>query len=55
MDISIHRVTSIYISSVVRGDNYVCRTIVIEDEQGNSHEISLFTDQRDDNALEISV
>lgn len=47
-DINIHQVESIHIGDVREHSTFISRTIVIKDEKGEQHEITLFSKKVDD-------
>jgi len=50
-EISFHNVTKIHLTEVREHDTFVSRSIVIEDESGQRHEITLFSNNVDDDAI----
>lgn len=46
-DFSIHKVKSVRVSEVREFDSFISRTIVIEDEQGQRHEVTLYSSEVD--------
>lgn len=53
-DTTIHRVKSVRITEVREHDTFISRTIVVEDEKGERHELTLFSNDVDnEEALRI--
>ena len=53
-DFSIHNVKSVRLTEVREHSTFVSRTIVIEDDQGNQHEVVLFSkDVDNEEALRV--
>lgn len=53
-DTTIHRVKSVRITDVREHDTFISRTIVVEDEKGERHELTLFSNDVDnEEALRI--
>lgn len=47
-EFSIHNVKTIRVTEVREHDTFITRTIVVEDDNGNSHEVTLFSKHVDD-------
>lgn len=47
-EFSIHNVKTIRVTEVREHDTFITRTIVVEDDNGNSHEMTLFSKHVDD-------
>lgn len=47
-EFSIHNVKTIRVTEVREHDTFITRTIVIEDDAGQSHEVTLFSKHVDD-------
>jgi hypothetical protein len=47
-EFSVHNVKSIRISDIREHDSFVTRTIHIEDDKGETHEVTLFSNHVDD-------
>lgn len=53
-DTTIHRVKSVRITDVRENGTFISRTIVVEDEKGERHELTLFSNDVDnEEALRI--
>ena len=53
-EVSIHRVKSVRVTEVREHDTFLSRTIVVEDEKGERHELTLFSNDVDnEEALRI--
>lgn len=53
-DTTIHRVKSVRVTEVREHDTFISRTIVVEDEKGERHELTLFSNDVDnEEALRI--
>lgn len=52
-EFTIHRVTSIELSPVREHDTFQSRSIIITDDKGERHEVSLFTNSEDENTLKV--
>lgn len=50
-DFSIHNVKSIRISEVREHNTFVCRTIHIEDDKGEMHEVNLYSNHVDNEEI----
>lgn len=46
-EFSVHNVKSIRISDICEHDSFVTRTILIEDDKGETHEVTLFSNHVD--------
>lgn len=47
-EFSIHNVKTVRITEVREHDTFITRTIVVEDDTGHSHEVTLFSKHVDD-------
>lgn len=52
-EFSIHRVTKVELSPVREHDTFQSRSIIITDDKGERHEVSLFTHSEDENTLKV--
>lgn len=52
-EFTIHRVTKVELSPVREHDSFQSRSIIITDDKGERHEVSLFTHSEDENTLKV--
>jgi hypothetical protein len=52
---SVHKVVKIELSAIREHDTFSTRTIIITDEQGNQHEVSMFSNSDDEDALKVML
>jgi hypothetical protein len=54
-EFSVHRVVKIELSAIREHDSFSTRTITITDDKGNQHEVSLFSNSEDEDALKVML
>ncbi len=54
-EFSVHKVVRIELSAIREHDTFSTRTIIITDEQGNQHEVSMFSSSEDEDALKVML
>ena len=52
-EFTIHRVTKVELSPVREHDTYQARSIIITDESGERHEVSLFANMEHEDTLKV--
>lgn len=52
-EFTVHRVVKVELSAIREHDTFTSRTIIITDEKGERHEVSLFTHSEDEDTLKV--
>lgn len=52
-EFSIHKVTKVELSPIRDHDTFQSRSIIITDDKGERHEVSLFTSSEDEDTLKV--
>ena len=52
-EVSVHKVTKVELSPIRDHDTFQSRSIIITDDKGEQHEVTLFTHSEDEDTLKV--